>query len=59
MSDPNPNIDPDYDDDEPKGRVDLASVLYVVGGIPSMILFFVVLFLLTGACDQQNIYIPA
>ena len=42
---------------EPKGVVDLASVLYVVGGIPAMILFFVVLFGLVGACDGQNIMI--
>ena len=46
-------------DYEPKGVVDLVSVLYVVCGIPCMILFFVVLFGLVGACDSQGIYIPA
>jgi len=49
MSDPEKN--------EPKGVVDLASVLYVVGGIPAMILFFVVLFALVGACDGANVYL--
>lgn len=43
----------------PKGVVDLQSVLYVVGGIPCMILVFVVLFSLVGACDTVNTYIPA
>ncbi len=38
--------------------LDLGSVLYVLGGIPFMIVFFVVLFGLTGACDQRNIMLP-
>ena len=42
-----------------RGRVDLVSVLFVVCGIPTMIAFFLILFLLTGACDQTNIFIPA
>jgi hypothetical protein len=42
-----------------RGRVDLVSVLFVVCGIPSMIAFFLILFLLTGACDQTNTLIPA
>jgi hypothetical protein len=42
-----------------RGRVDLVSVLYVLCGIPAMIVFFVVLFTLVGACDQANIYLPA
>ena len=46
-------------DDEPKGQLDLAAVLYVVGGIPVMILFLVGLFALVGACDQMNVMIPA
>jgi hypothetical protein len=46
-------------DYEPKGVVDLVSVLYVVCGIPCMILFFLLLFGLVGACDSQSIYIPA
>ncbi len=44
---------------EPKGTVDLVSVLYVVGGIPCMIAFFLILFGLVGACDGVNTYIPA
>jgi hypothetical protein len=31
----------------------------VVCGIPAMILFFVVLFGLVGACDLTNVMIPA
>jgi hypothetical protein len=49
----------DNDSEEPRGRVDAASILYVVGGIPFMIVFFVGLFLLVGACDQMNVPIPA
>ena len=44
---------------EPKGKVDLVSVLYVAGGIPCMIAFLLILFGLVNACDQMNIYIPA
>ena len=46
-------------DDEPKGQTDLVAVLYVVGGIPVVILFLVGLFTLVGACDQMNVMIPA
>lgn len=38
---------------------DLVSVLYVLGGIPFLIAFFLILFLLTGSCDQANIFIHA
>lgn len=38
---------------------DLQSILYVLGGIPALIAFFLILFLLTGSCDQANIMIPA
>ncbi len=38
---------------------DLASYLYVLGGIPTLIAFFLILFLLTGSCDQMNVMIPA
>ena len=38
---------------------DLVSYLYVLGGIPVMAAFFLVLFLLTGSCDQANVMIPA
>ena len=50
---------PVTDDDEPRGQVDLAAVLYVVGGVPAIALFLVGLFALVGACDQMNIAIPA
>jgi hypothetical protein len=42
-----------------RGRVDLVSVLYVLCGIPAMIVVFLILFGLVGACDQANVYIPA
>jgi len=45
-------------DNGPKVNGDLASWLYVLGGLPMMILFFVVLFGLVGYCDGQNIMIP-
>ena len=38
---------------------DLVSYLYVLGGIPTLIAFFLILFLLTGSCDQANVMIPA
>ncbi|MBW2293917.1 MAG: hypothetical protein JRG89_12575 [Deltaproteobacteria bacterium] len=44
---------------ELKGKLDTVSVLYVVGGIPCMIAFFLILFSLVRACDSANIYIPA
>ncbi len=44
---------------ELKGKVDTVSVLYVVGGIPCMIAFFLILFGLVNACDSVNTYIPA
>ena len=34
-----------------RGRTDLASYLYVAGGIPTLIVFFVVIFSLAHACD--------
>jgi hypothetical protein len=43
----------------PKVRGDLGSWLYVLGGIPSMILFFLLLFGLTGSCDGRNILFGA
>lgn len=45
-------------DNGPKVNGDLASWLYVLGGLPMMIVFFVVLFGLVGYCDGQNIMIP-
>ncbi len=37
--------------EEPRGRTDLASYVYVAGGIPAMIVFFVVLFVFAHTCD--------
>ena len=31
-------------EDEPRGKVDLVSILYIFGGIPVIVLFLVVLF---------------
>lgn len=39
------------DQDEPRGRVDLAAILYIVGGIPALVGFLVLLFSLTHACN--------
>jgi len=44
--------------DEHERNDDLASYLYVLGGIPTLIVFFVGLFVLVGACDQINVMIP-
>ena len=41
----------------PKPNGDLVSWLYVIGGIPMMALFFVVLFGLVGSCDVQNVMV--
>ncbi len=38
-------------DEAPRGTVDLVAVLYIVGGIPALVGFLVVLFTLTRACD--------
>jgi hypothetical protein len=47
----------DFDENGPGINNDAASWLYVVGGIPMMIVFFVVLFALVGSCDAQNVMI--
>ncbi len=39
------------DQGESEGKVDLQSILYIVGGIPAMVAFFVILFLLAGTCN--------
>jgi hypothetical protein len=57
-----PNFDRHASSDDreaPGGSVDLVSVLYVVCGIPLMIVFFLVLFGLVGSCDLSNVMIPA
>ncbi len=42
-------------EDGPGVNGDLGSWFYVLGGIPSMIIFFVVLFGVVGSCDGQNV----
>ena len=37
-------------EDEPRGKVDLVAILYIVGGIPAVVGFLVLLFVLTRAC---------
>ena len=57
MSDENRRDDNEINEDGPGINGDLGSWLYVLGGIPSMIIFFVGLFVLVGSCDAQNIMI--
>jgi hypothetical protein len=38
-------------EEEPRGKVDLVSILYVFGGIPVIVLFMVVLFGLARSCN--------
>jgi hypothetical protein len=38
-------------DQEPHGKVDLVSILYIFGGIPVIMLFLVVLFGLARSCN--------
>jgi hypothetical protein len=38
-------------DEEPRGKVDLVAVLYIVGGIPALVAFLVVLVALARSCD--------
>jgi hypothetical protein len=45
-------------EDGPGVNGDLGSWLYVLGGIPMMILFFVVLFTLVRLGDANNTMIP-
>jgi hypothetical protein len=49
--------DDQLNEDGPGVNGDLGSWLYVVGGIPLMILFFVVFFSIIGSCDAENIMI--
>ena len=49
--------DEEFNEDGPGINGGPASWLYVVGGIPMMILFFVVLFAMVGSCDAQNVMI--
>lgn len=38
-------------DEEPRGKVDRVAVLYIVGGIPMILLFMVVLFGFARCCN--------
>ncbi len=49
---------PPINEDGPGINSDLGSWLYVLGGIPMMIIFFVVLFTLVRLADARNIMIP-
>jgi hypothetical protein len=39
------------EEEEQAGRVDLVSILYIVGGIPAIVSFIVVIFLLASWVD--------
>ena len=39
------------EDEEPRGRVDVVSLLYIFGGIPVIVLYLVVLFGLARSCN--------
>jgi hypothetical protein len=58
MSSDDRRDDNEINEDGPGVNGDLGSWLYVLGGIPMMIIFFVVLFALVGSCDAQNTMIP-
>jgi hypothetical protein len=38
-------------EDEPGGKVDLVAIVYIVGGIPAVVAFLVLIFWLARACD--------
>jgi len=38
-------------DEEPKGKLDGVAYLYIIGGIPAILLFLVVLFALARSCN--------
>lgn len=54
MSEDESRVDQEVNEDGPGINGDLGSWFYVVGGIPCMIIFFVVLFGVVGSCDAQN-----
>ena len=39
------------EDEEPRGKVDAISLLYIFGGIPMIVLYLVVLFALARSCN--------
>jgi hypothetical protein len=38
------------EESEERGKLDTVSLLYIAGGIPAMVLFFIVLFTITRHC---------
>ena len=38
-------------EEDPRGKVDLVAVLYILGGIPALVAILVVIFSLTHACN--------
>ena len=38
-------------EEQPRGKVDLVAILYIVGGIPALVAFLVILFALARSCD--------
>jgi hypothetical protein len=38
-------------DEEPRGKVDVVSLLYIFGGVPMIVLYLVVLFGLARSCN--------
>ena len=38
-------------DEQPRGKVDLVSVLYVVGGVPALVAFLIILFWFARSCN--------
>jgi hypothetical protein len=38
-------------DEQPRGKVDLVSILYVVGGVPALVAFLVGIFALARSCN--------
>lgn len=39
------------EDEEPRGKLDVVSLLYIFGGIPVIVLYMVVLFALARSCN--------
>ena len=59
MADQIPQPPMPEESDENERNEDLVSYLYVLGGIPAMAAIFLIIFLLTGSCDQANLMIHA
>ena len=39
------------EDEEPRGKVDAVSIMYIFGGIPVIVLYLVVLFFFARTCN--------